>query len=122
MYGWATFKKMGASRTIARAYKCALALSICIQLEIFFYIASVGSYIDEISKSILGANPHFRTMYLIGYTVTTICVIPWLSLVSDPVSSTLTVSSAHAGLVRHPPGEQEDDVRFLLPGRLVFGY
>jgi hypothetical protein len=92
IYGWATFKKMGAGRTIARAYKCALALSICIQLEFFFYVASVGSYLDVINKNLLGAKPHFRTLYLVGLGASIVCVFPWLSLVSHPVSLTLAIS------------------------------
>lgn len=92
MYGWITFKKMGASRTIARAYKCALALSICIQLEIFLYIASVGCILDQITKNLLGARPSHRTVFLIGYTISTILVVPWLWLVSNPMPFTFTVS------------------------------
>jgi hypothetical protein len=77
-YGWATFKKMGASRAISRAYKCALALSICVQLEVFVYISSVGIFLDEISKRLLGANPNSRILFIVGYSITSACVIPWL--------------------------------------------
>jgi len=83
---------MGASRTISRAYKCALALSICIQLEVFFYIASVGCFLDEIIKGLLGANPQQRVLFIVGYALTSACVIPWLYLVSNPITLTLSVS------------------------------
>src|SRR5258708_40089566 len=82
---------MGASRTIARAYKCALALLICIQLEIFCYVASVGMYLDEVGKGLLAAKPHYRKAHLAGYATSTILVVPWLYLVRNPISLTLAV-------------------------------
>lgn len=76
---------MGASRTIARAYKCALALGICIQLEFFFYIASVAYFLDQISKHLLGSNPESRTLLLVAYSISAACVVPWLYMVSNPI-------------------------------------
>lgn len=46
---------MGASIAIDRAYKIALALSIAIQLSVFFYVASVGIFLDMLSKHVMGA-------------------------------------------------------------------
>jgi hypothetical protein len=80
MYGWVTFKKMGASRTIARAYKIALALAICVHLELFFYTAAVTCFLDQIAKGLLGSEPQHRTLLLVSYTITTVLAIPWLSL------------------------------------------
>ena len=115
---------MGASRTISRAYKCALALSICVQLEVFFYIASVGCFLDEFVKGLLGARPNNRTLFIVGYSVTSACVLPWVYVVRNPISFTLTLSHppAYADLVWHPPREQEDDVWVLRLEYLVFGY
>lgn len=115
---------MGASRTISRAYKCALALSICVQLEMFMYFASIGCFLDEISKGLLGAKPQHRILFLVGYSITSASVVPWLYVVSNPIllrSLTLTHPPAYAGLVRRSPREQEDDVRVLRPEHLVFG-
>jgi hypothetical protein len=92
MYGWLTFKKMGASRTIARAYKSALALGICIQLEIWFYVASVMCFLDQIAKGLLGSEPQNRTLILVGYSISTACVIPWLYMVGNLIPFTLVVS------------------------------
>ncbi len=113
---------MGASRTIARAYKCALALGICIQLEIFFYTGSLIIFLDQINKSLVGANPDNKMLLLVGYSISTVCVAPWLYTVSN--FNTIYIerlTSAPAGLVRYSPREQEDDVWFLHPERLVLG-
>lgn len=77
---------MGASRSISRAYKCALALSICVQLEMFFYFASIGVFLDEIRKRLLGADPEHRILFLVGYSITSACIVPWLYVVSNPMS------------------------------------
>lgn len=82
MYGWITFKKMGASRTIARAYKCALALGICIQLLLFFYTASVTIFLDQMNKNLVGSNPDHKTLLIVGYSISIVCVAPWLYTVS----------------------------------------
>lgn len=72
---------MGASKSIARAYKAALALSIGIQLSIFFYMSSVGLWIDEIRKELLGARPELKNFYLAWYIGVTVMTAPWLYLV-----------------------------------------
>ena len=74
---------MGASRTIARAYKCTLAIGICIQLELFFYTSSVIIFLDQINKKLVGANPEQKTLLLVGYSISIACVTPWLYTVSN---------------------------------------
>lgn len=74
---------MGASRTIARAYKCALAIGICIQLELFFYTSSVIIFLDQINKKLVGSDPQQKTLLLVGYSISIVCVTPWLYTVSN---------------------------------------
>ena len=50
------------------------------QLAAFFFIASVGIWLDEISKHIMGARPALLPMCLAFYITSAILVIPWLSL------------------------------------------
>jgi len=80
VYGWATFKKMGASRSISRAYKVALVISVAIQLVCFFYTASTGIWLDMIFKEFIGARPDKKIAYIVVYILTSILVVPWLYL------------------------------------------
>ena len=48
LFGWQTFKRVGASMTINRVYKLVLILSITIQLSLFFMVVTVGLWIDQL--------------------------------------------------------------------------
>ena len=47
-FGWQTFKRIGASLTMSRAYRIILVFSIVIQLSAFFIVAAVALWIDQI--------------------------------------------------------------------------
>ncbi|EKM60811.1 uncharacterized protein PHACADRAFT_246971 [Phanerochaete carnosa HHB-10118-sp] len=47
-FGWQTFKRIGASLTMSRAYRIILVFSIVIQLSAFFIVATVSLWIDQI--------------------------------------------------------------------------
>jgi hypothetical protein len=48
LFGWQTFKRVGASLTINRIYKLLLILLITIQLSLFFMVVSLGLWIDQL--------------------------------------------------------------------------
>lgn len=48
LFGWQTFKRVGASMTINRVYKLVLVLSINLQLALFFMVATIGLWIDQL--------------------------------------------------------------------------
>ena len=53
-FGWQTFKRVGASRTIKRVYQLVLVLSVTIQLSLFFVVASVALWLDQIYNGDIG--------------------------------------------------------------------
>jgi hypothetical protein len=63
LYGWQTFKRVGASLTINRIYKIVLTLSITIQLSLFFMIVTVSLWIDQLMNSSIGDQATFTTLY-----------------------------------------------------------
>jgi hypothetical protein len=48
LFGWQTFKRVGASRSINRIYKLVLTLSIVIQLSLFFVVLAVALWLDQL--------------------------------------------------------------------------
>jgi hypothetical protein len=48
LFGWQTFKRVGASRMINRIYKLVLTLSVVIQLSLFFVVLAVAAWLDQL--------------------------------------------------------------------------
>ncbi|KAF8807694.1 hypothetical protein BYT27DRAFT_7100204 [Phlegmacium glaucopus] len=78
LFGWQTFKRIGASLTISRIYKLVLTLSITIQLSLFFMAVTVSLWIDQLMNSIIGDLAKFQTLYKISSFITLALLIPWL--------------------------------------------
>ena len=102
---------MGASRTIARAYKCALALGICIQLLLFFYTASVTIFLDQMNKNLVGSNPEHKTVLLVGYSISIVCVAPWLYTVSS--FNTAYIDRSHICLLQAWYGIRRENKKMM---------
>jgi hypothetical protein len=49
--------------TINRIYKIVLTLSIVIQLGLFFMLATVSLWIDQLWNNAIGDKADFRTLY-----------------------------------------------------------
>ncbi|TFY71140.1 hypothetical protein EVG20_g1872 [Dentipellis fragilis] len=77
-YGWQTFKRIGASFTINRVYKLVLSLSIAIQLSLFFIVAAVGLWIDQICNGFIGHLAHKSTLYKVLLIIVLVLLVPWL--------------------------------------------
>jgi hypothetical protein len=54
VFGWQTFKRVGASRTINRIYKLVLTLSTVIQLSLFFVVTAVTIWLDQLINGAIG--------------------------------------------------------------------
>ena len=63
MYGWQTFKRVGASLTINRVYNVVLVQSIVIQLSLFFIVVSGGLWLDQIYNGAIGKLSATPTMH-----------------------------------------------------------
>jgi len=54
LFGWQTFKRVGASRIISRVYKLVLVLSIVIQLSLFFMVIAISLWLDQLCNGNIG--------------------------------------------------------------------
>ncbi|KAF8649849.1 hypothetical protein AX16_005612 [Volvariella volvacea WC 439] len=78
LYGWQTFKRVGASLSINRVYKLVLTLSIFIQLSFFFMVVTVGLWLDQLLNSVIGDMVTFLTLYKVSSIITLVLLVPWL--------------------------------------------
>ncbi|KAG6844330.1 hypothetical protein H0H87_007688 [Tephrocybe sp. NHM501043] len=78
LFGWQTFKRVGASLAINRIYKIVLTLSITIQLSMFFMVVTVSLWIDQLFNSAIGDLVDFETLYKVSSFITLALLIPWL--------------------------------------------
>lgn len=78
LFGWQTFKRVGASLTINRVYNVVLVLSIVIQLSLFFIVVSGALWIDQISNGKIGKLTTQPTLFRSIMVVVLILLLPWL--------------------------------------------
>ncbi|EAU92654.2 hypothetical protein CC1G_01699 [Coprinopsis cinerea okayama7 len=80
LYGWQTFKRVGASLKINRIYKIMLILSVTIQLSLFFMLTTVCLWIDQLFNSAIGDIASFTTLYKVSSFITLALLVPWLMM------------------------------------------
>ena len=73
LFGWQTFKRIGASITVNRVYKVVLSLSIVIQLALFFVVVSMALWIDQLCNGFIAKHAEARTLYITMISIT--CVV-----------------------------------------------
>lgn len=78
LFGWQTFKRVGASLTINRVYKLVLFLSITIQLSLFFMVVTVSLWVDQLMNSLIGDLADFQKLYKVTSFITLALLVPWL--------------------------------------------
>ncbi|KAG1754990.1 uncharacterized protein EDB91DRAFT_1042772 [Suillus paluster] len=77
LFGWQTFKRVGASITISRVYKLVLVLSIVIQLALFYMVIAISLWLDQLCNGNIGRlTPAAYKPFLI---VTLVLLLPWLA-------------------------------------------
>lgn len=79
LFGWQTFKRVGASLVINRIYRLVLVLSTVIQLSFFFMVTTVSLWIDRLVNSPIGDLADFRKLYLATSAITLLLLVPWLA-------------------------------------------
>jgi hypothetical protein len=72
LFGWQTFKRVGASLTINRVYRIVLILSITIQLCSFFIIVTVSLWLDRLWNDAIEDKTTFEKLYKITSIITLI--------------------------------------------------
>ncbi|KAH8120511.1 hypothetical protein DFH11DRAFT_1757718 [Phellopilus nigrolimitatus] len=80
LFGWQTFKRVGASRTVNRVYKLVLTLSIAIQLSLFFIVAAIGLWIDALSNGAVGRLATNSNLYKGVMIAVLLLLLPWLAM------------------------------------------
>lgn len=78
LFGWQTFKRVGASVTINRVYKLVLILSIAIQLALFFMIVTVALWIDQLWNGQIAHLAILAFVYKPVFIIVLILLVPWL--------------------------------------------
>ncbi|KAJ7124738.1 hypothetical protein C8R43DRAFT_1030586 [Mycena crocata] len=78
LFGWQTFKRVGASRTINRIYKLVLVLSITLQLSMFFMGVTVSLFLDQLFNGWVATHAWYSTLYKAMFILTAVLLIPWL--------------------------------------------
>lgn len=79
-FGWQTFKRIGASLTISRAYRIILIFSITIQLSVFFVVVSVALWIDQVYNGDIGHLTQRAAMFKGIMISILLLVLPWLTI------------------------------------------
>lgn len=80
LFGWQTFKRVGASLLINRLYKVVLFLSITIQIAAFFVAVTAALWLDQLFNTNLGRQATFKLFYKISTISILVGTIPWLIL------------------------------------------
>ena len=80
LYGWQTFKRVGADLKINRLYKIVLVLSITIQLSLYFMALTVSLWLDQLFNGAIGDLADFTKIYKASAFITLILLGPWLAL------------------------------------------
>ncbi|KAJ8084390.1 hypothetical protein PM082_003159 [Marasmius tenuissimus] len=78
LFGWQTFKRVGASLAINRMYKLVLVMSIVLQLSIFFMGATCGLWIDNLFNGVAAKTAWYVPLYKATAFVTIILLVPWI--------------------------------------------
>jgi hypothetical protein len=73
LFGWQTFKRVGASRVINRVYKLILTLSTVIQLSLFCVVSAVSLWLDQLSHGAIGVLTTQSSVYQ-GFLVVVLVV------------------------------------------------
>ncbi|KAG8885494.1 hypothetical protein FRB97_000818 [Tulasnella sp. 331] len=80
VFGWATFRRVGASREVNNIYRVVLVMAIMLQLSLFFILASVALWIDQLHSGAIGKFSSHGTIEMVVMSVIICLLVPWLAL------------------------------------------
>ncbi|KAF9270578.1 hypothetical protein L218DRAFT_914723 [Marasmius fiardii PR-910] len=80
LFGWQTFKRVGASLAVNRMYKLVLFLSIALQLSMFFMGVTCGLWIDNLFNGVAATLAWYVPLYKTTVFITIFLLIPWIIL------------------------------------------
>ncbi|ELU37114.1 hypothetical protein AG1IA_08859 [Rhizoctonia solani AG-1 IA] len=80
VYGWQTFKRIGASRVMNRAYRLVLAFSIHLQCAVYFFVTSSALWVDELLNGSIACFAEHQGLYKGVFITSILLLLPWLIL------------------------------------------
>ncbi|KAL7409616.1 hypothetical protein BDY24DRAFT_372466 [Mrakia frigida] len=80
LYGWATFRNIGASIKINRYYKLVLSLSILLQLDFFFLLAWIVLWLDQLTQGPVAPFAKHQVLYRAIFGMLAAISVPWVVL------------------------------------------
>ncbi|KAL5631906.1 hypothetical protein ACGC1H_000065 [Rhizoctonia solani] len=80
VYGWQTFKRIGASRVMNRAYRLVLAFSIHLQCAVYFIVTSSALWVDELLNGSIACFAEHEAIYKGVVIANILLLLPWLVL------------------------------------------
>ncbi|KAG9051062.1 hypothetical protein FS837_012569 [Tulasnella sp. UAMH 9824] len=80
VFGWATFRRIGADRKINGIYTVVLLMTVFLQLSLFFIVTTMALWIDQLCFGAIGKFASHMMLYRAIDIVIFIMLIPWLAL------------------------------------------
>ncbi|CAE6512441.1 unnamed protein product [Rhizoctonia solani] len=80
VYGWQTFKRIGASRVMNRTYRLVLAFSIHLQCAVYFFVTSSVLWVDELLNGSIACFAEHQAIYKGIFITSILLLLPWLIL------------------------------------------
>ncbi|KAH7322283.1 hypothetical protein B0J17DRAFT_245001 [Rhizoctonia solani] len=80
VYGWQTFKRIGASRVMNQAYRLVLAFSIHLQCAVYFFVTSIALWVDELINGSIACFAEHQAVYKGIFIASILLLLPWLIL------------------------------------------
>lgn len=80
VFGWATFRRIGADRKINGIYTVVLLMTVFLQLSLFFIVTTMALWIDQLCFGAIGKFSSHMMAYRAIDIVIFIMLLPWLAL------------------------------------------
>ncbi|KAG8954158.1 hypothetical protein FRC04_000378 [Tulasnella sp. 424] len=79
VFGWATFRRIGADRKINGIYTIVLLMTVFLQLSLFFIVTTMALWIDQLCFGAIGKFSSHMMVYRAIDIIIFIMLIPWLA-------------------------------------------
>ncbi|KAF8309805.1 hypothetical protein DL93DRAFT_2230668 [Clavulina sp. PMI_390] len=76
-FGWQMFKRVGADRGVNRMYRLVLGLSVVLQLSVFFVLASIAMWVQQMTVGPISFIVDQKVGWQITFLTLAILLVPW---------------------------------------------
>lgn len=77
LYNRQTFKSIGPPKGILQIYRFFLAFLVCLQLSVFWLVAAMSLWIDELMNGAIAVVSSNTAIYLALFIISTLILLPW---------------------------------------------